>query len=517
MSYTLERLVDDCVIKGLHHETTKLSLKGRKIRFAMVHELPMKGFIKSNDLVLTTAIGSEDGHEKKEDLIKRVIEEASAEKACGVAFSLMSVHMLTKEMIERAEALNLPIFTIPWDAVFSDVQRDVNDAIQSSQLETYRDLQGRLFEAYFKSPDLKPAVDVLSEFLEEPVALFNMQHICLAKSGDYLIDEDSLKKWVIPIGSMKRPYGSLEVQDEAPEGNIRELIQQYIAYPLALWFNEMHVEEMTTVRLRSDLAMKLAMKNYDDYMEVVREASLLDVDLNKDYFAIVLTINAANPRLQKRVLESVVDVMAIAHEKGRSIDHAIIAGSVGNQFVFFFESTELDQLKSDDEIISLSNDLLDSMETSINEMIPNIWCLWGLSDIGSRKTDFDRMYNEALLAMHHCDNRLAKNQRKFFREARILSIMSSILGEKRIKEDAHELLSGLLEYDEGNGSMELMKTLTEFIRCNYNTSQTARSLNIHRQSLLARLEKIEDLTGMSLKKHEDLFVLEVYSRFFIAY
>ena len=47
--------------------------------------------------------------------------------------------------------------------------------------------------------------------------------------------------------------------------------------------------------------------------------------------------------------------------------------------------------------------------------------------------------------------------------------------------------------------------------------QTARSLHIHRQSLSYRLEKIEQLTGMSLGSHEDLFLLEVYSRIYRSY
>ena len=65
--------------------------------------------------------------------------------------------------------------------------------------------------------------------------------------------------------------------------------------------------------------------------------------------------------------------------------------------------------------------------------------------------------------------------------------------------------------------MGLLKTLTEFIRTNYNTSQTARNLHIHRQSLLYRLEKIETLTNLSLDRHDDLFILEVFTRIFSSY
>jgi purine catabolism regulator len=48
-------------------------------------------------------------------------------------------------------------------------------------------------------------------------------------------------------------------------------------------------------------------------------------------------------------------------------------------------------------------------------------------------------------------------------------------------------------------------------------SLTARKLNIHRQSLLYRLEKIEALTEMSLDDHQDLFLLEVSTRMYYHY
>lgn len=56
-----------------------------------------------------------------------------------------------------------------------------------------------------------------------------------------------------------------------------------------------------------------------------------------------------------------------------------------------------------------------------------------------------------------------------------------------------------------------------FIQCNYNISLTARNLYIHRQSLLYRLSKIEELTGMSLREHQDLYLLEIYSHIYTGY
>ncbi len=102
--------------------------------------------------------------------------------------------------------------------------------------------------------------------------------------------------------------------------------------------------------------------------------------------------------------------------------------------------------------------------------------------------------------------------RKQIRDISAQTIIESFRQSHDVNEGASDALAGILKYDDASGSMELLKTLRTYIMNNYNVSETARKLFIHRQSLLARLQKIEDLTGMSLKDHYDLFVLEVFAR-----
>lgn len=57
--------------------------------------------------------------------------------------------------------------------------------------------------------------------------------------------------------------------------------------------------------------------------------------------------------------------------------------------------------------------------------------------------------------------------------------------------------------------MDLIGTFIAYNQFHGNVSQTARSLNLHRQSLLYRLRKIESLTGLSLIDPDDLFLLDL--------
>ncbi len=50
---------------------------------------------------------------------------------------------------------------------------------------------------------------------------------------------------------------------------------------------------------------------------------------------------------------------------------------------------------------------------------------------------------------------------------------------------------------------ELEQTVTMFIECDLNISETARRLYLHRNSLLYRIERIRDLTGYDIRRFDD--------------
>lgn len=56
---------------------------------------------------------------------------------------------------------------------------------------------------------------------------------------------------------------------------------------------------------------------------------------------------------------------------------------------------------------------------------------------------------------------------------------------------------------------ETMLTIQKFFENNLNVSKTSRQLHVHRNTLIYRLEKIEKITGLDLKKFEDAIILKV--------
>jgi purine catabolism regulator len=69
-----------------------------------------------------------------------------------------------------------------------------------------------------------------------------------------------------------------------------------------------------------------------------------------------------------------------------------------------------------------------------------------------------------------------------------------------------ETLASLVAYDQKQGS-ELLKTLDAFFKHLGNLRATSNALHVHRNTLLYRLERIEQISGIDLGKAESYFAL----------
>lgn len=61
---------------------------------------------------------------------------------------------------------------------------------------------------------------------------------------------------------------------------------------------------------------------------------------------------------------------------------------------------------------------------------------------------------------------------------------------------------------------ELLKTAEELLKCNLNISEASRRLYLHRNTLLYRLEKIKNYTGLDIKKFDEAMVFKTLMTFY---
>ena len=304
----------------------------------------------------------------------------------------------------------------------------------------------------------------------------------------------------LPIELDKEHLGDLLLADSdmAPE-DISSIVFPFTSYPLTLWFNKMRIERITENRLTSDFALRLA--HGPVTAAVMRDAGYLGFSLKRDYRAVILQIVRDETVEPVDILQRSPGIVSSMVHEGTLMHLPVIIGDELEHFVAFIQEPSMN---SD----ALLEKLLDRWETRLRELVPGCRCQIGISQPFPGERGLPEAYHQALVAISFCGP--GECSRIRFENARRLRILSAISGHSDIREEAASVLGKLIAYDQKGGSMDLMKTLGSFFENNYNVSETARSLFIRRQSLHGRLQKIEKMTGFSLKEHEDLYVLETY-------
>lgn len=124
-------------------------------------------------------------------------------------------------------------------------------------------------------------------------------------------------------------------------------------------------------------------------------------------------------------------------------------------------------------------------------------CAAGRSPLFTDLAEFPAYYRSALVALRFAP--AIPGVIRAFEETE-LPYAASLLREHSVVDLRHPALRALREYDLAHGT-QLFGTLEAFLKHNCGYADTAAELYIHRSTLLYRLQRIQELTGLSLKHY----------------
>lgn len=508
--YTLSDFLTENTIPDIRLLTKPREFHNIVIEQASAQELPAQHFIHNDELVLTTALGCSD-----EASFLTLIHEMSHAAAVFLTFQNDAFPIPTSA-IALADEYDLPLFIIPWKYRFSQIIEHISKRVQEKQLEVFQILQNGLFDLFFESRALEDATQFIENTWGYTVLITdkNKQHI--SSSGIIDKGQDICNETELPICINKKLCGYLVIFQTKLQEPIRidpVLLQKYICFPLSLWFNKKDTENMLVTRLKNDFILNLANGNYDSFDDMAITGTRLHFDLNKPYTCIVFKAipNASLTEENWYSNESAVNRTTIETfliEEGKRQNIGVMVAAQNLEFITYVENL-LDN--ADSHIDSF----IDTADKILKQLLPTYSFYWGVSEISIKKPNFERLFKNATLALQHCLNSKQKRYRCSYLDTKEAYIISVLAKDSEIQQIVHDTIGSLQEYD-AHSEINLMGTLLEFVKCNFNISKTARNLHIHRQSLLYRFEKIEELTETSLDNHQDLFLLETCVRILIG-
>jgi purine catabolism regulator len=122
----------------------------------------------------------------------------------------------------------------------------------------------------------------------------------------------------------------------------------------------------------------------------------------------------------------------------------------------------------------------------------NLW--GGVGRVAAELNDWKDSYREATQACSMAA-RLREKRPLYFGDLSVYRLLFRLEGDPELEAFCREALGPLLDY---TGGGDLLETLEAFCERLGNLSQTAEKLFIHRNSLLYRLERVAQITGMDL-------------------
>src|SRR5699024_7587893 len=151
---------------------------------------------------------------------------------------------------------------------------------------------------------------------------------------------------------------------------------------------------------------------------------------------------------------------------------------------------------------------LDLLEKRLNTIIPDVVFSLGLGIDQDGVMQFHESYQKANEALDIGMKQKLPGQRISFDDTKLNRLLLHLANNLEDSNITLNTLQTLID-NEKKREQNLIDTFIAYDNQNGNVSQAARVLNMHRQSLLYRLRKIESLTNVSLDNPDDVFLLNI--------
>ena len=123
--------------------------------------------------------------------------------------------------------------------------------------------------------------------------------------------------------------------------------------------------------------------------------------------------------------------------------------------------------------------------------------------------DIPQSFREAQRALEIGRQLFGEGQVHAFTQLGVYRLLFYLDGQSELTAFYQEMLGPLLQHDNHHEGNSYLETLEEFFRYNGNLSEMARATHFHRNSLIYRLKRIEEILGRSLEDAETRLSLQV--------
>lgn len=537
-------LMGDAVV-----QTGEASLQTQPVEWVSVIETPVENFVRENELVLTTGIGCGEDEER----FLQFVHDIAASNAAALAIAMgRFVKHIPDRVLHYASTHGLILLEIPWELRFADLIQSVllqMEQRKQKEIEQAESLRKQLLEMILNGTTFHQIAEHVSHVFDAPILLLDRRGVIRGKSENsdqleriwhssfsheviayqpsvhassgsskWLHDDESAALQLV-IRSAGEIQGYLLIGTASEEHTLEQQMAlfEHVTTAVALHFLHEHAAKETEWRLQGDFVWSLAKGDVSSWDTALSRAKSLGYQVHLPYLCLTaMPENISQLYQQDREQIGTFDhwlqgvtrcLEEEAYDVAKSLHLQVMATYAKEYLIVFLEVVQ-------DRSTETAYTYIQSFQQRMNLLFPHLFFSWGISKTSGYK-QFHESFEEARKALTVGRKQRGPGCQSLYADTRIDRVLFSLIDNQELREMTDSLLHSLLVYSVDR-KIDLVKTFQTYHRNKSNVSQTARQLNLHRQSLLYRLRKIESLTGCSLNNPDDVFLLDLSIRLWQA-
>lgn len=506
----------------------------RRVTSVTVGEVPdIAEWLSGGEMVLSTMFAVKGDLERQREFCKRVM---MADAAALFVKTTRFVESIPADIIALAQKRKFPIVEVPQSLRWTRLMQEATEVIinrQASLLEQSQSLHRSLLGVVIRGGGWQELVDEAARLLDGPLFILDTSLEVLAASRSMTVaasdlaarlshldmrerfaapgggqkpfrldHEGSPVMFALPIVSSHRRLGYVCALTEARELSDNEvLILEHTATIAALEMAQDRVRFETEVRLKGDFVDDVISGGAGLGGSLSRRGAFLGCDLSRGAAIILLGVDEFDGLIVRKGLDQ--------EEIDRRIE---VVFTHCSRYVSSAEPSSLTSLKSGHVVVFVCGHaahdagFLKRTTAALQELgrsVADLSVSAGISTFAADVSRMDRGYREALVALKVARKLHGPGSMLHFADVGTFRILLDIWERdpEEIRALYEETIGPVDRYDVANGT-QLTLTLSVFFNNNENLTQTAGELYAHRHTIRYRLEKIAEITGLSVFQTE---------------
>ncbi|PLS02374.1 PucR family transcriptional regulator [Neobacillus cucumis] len=543
----LEIMKDAIVVTGEN------LVKEKEVQWVSAMEMPVESFVRKNEFVLTTAIGCGQDYKEFLKFLSDIIDSEASALVVALGRHIFEIPI---EAIELANKNQLILIEIPWEIRFSEIIEEVmlelNDANYKESRRSEK-VQQELLNLILQETELTCIANYLYKNVGYPVIITDQIGTVQANSN---VCPDLLDQWreytvkgIIPARKlvslashdpMIQKIQTIKIEDysivQLPVIQVSENTQDFlfVILPSSISLEQFLTQYTVNVleHAVTTIALWFSRKNAVDEAKSILHDSFIKAIYNGEF----VSWDLANSRAEKMGYTLTCPYICITGYpenlknlfKQRNLDEEFYqlwfesmihyikeeifyaAQSLHKKVMLTYQEEKLLvflEISLDNKKEGITN-FLDLVDRRLRNLLPNVVISWGIGNYNEGILGFKESYQNAKIALNISRNKKGYGNRVMYENTRIDRLLLNLFQNSEMKEIIMTTVEPLVEYNKQR-NLDLIETISTYNHYQGNVSKTAKALFLHRQSLLYRLRKIEELTGLSLVDPEDLFLLDL--------